>query len=680
LKHPRKNNFDLWIAEQTSTEWQKVKPFPDISTTLGNRFNHDTRRKTDMILKTTQLRTLGTICIFFFLLIHSWGLARADAALYAFGDSAIDTGNVFIGTEGLAPAPPYWEGRFSNGYNYLDFIAAAVPGWDSMPLVLGGNNYAFGASESGTGYVLGEIPNVGQQIIEYSAMAAAPFAPEDMILLSMGQNDLLSNKADLPTVSMVADTLIQNLQMVYDLGGRQMMFPSVFPMYLMPEVVNSSLITQAAAKKWVDDLNAAVETRLIQFRAAYPEARIVRTDLTARISDVYDHPEKYGLTQVTQSAYTGDYYGTNGSVVTDPSQYLWWDGVHVATRAQELVSQWILADTQDLLYPNQAAPQAGLAVIQSSLDHIRMTRQLKTQGLYPRLGSLKIPETDKALMEEGTPENKRFVSYLSPVVTWGNQRSQGISDGWEWQYTGVILGGDFQFAPGWLGGLSVNYNQGKVEMDQNAGRADSRLVVLDAYTGFKSGRVLFLGGMGYANADNEAFREIGLTRTRAKSDFDSDIGFGWAEVGYEIPVIAKLEVIPFLGLDYSHIHHKNSNETQGGLLGYDTLDYGYSDHLRHRLGARIEGSLNIPKSFEWQWAMAAAWQHESLDTQISADATLAGVTRRFSTPSRQRDSMALSISQRLNFHENFGISLGYEGEFTKNSQAHHMNTSMNYKF
>lgn len=54
-----------------------------------------------MITKTTRFNTPWTICIFFFLMIHPLIPARADAALYAFGDSAIDTGNVFRMTSQL---------------------------------------------------------------------------------------------------------------------------------------------------------------------------------------------------------------------------------------------------------------------------------------------------------------------------------------------------------------------------------------------------------------------------------------------------------------------------------------------------------------------------------------------------------------------------------------------------
>ncbi|MCP4721754.1 MAG: autotransporter outer membrane beta-barrel domain-containing protein [Desulfobacteraceae bacterium] len=122
------------------------------------------------------------------------------------------------------------------------------------------------------------------------------------------------------------------------------------------------------------------------------------------------------------------------------------------------------------------------------------------------------------------------------------------------------------------------------------------------------------------------------------------------------------------------------NETQGGLLAYETLDYGDSDHLRHRLGARITGDHKISDTLEWQWAVTAAWQHEYMDNQISAHTSLAGVNRQFLTPVRQRDSLGLSISQGLNFHKGFGIVLGYEGELTQDFQGHHMTVTMDYKF
>lgn len=153
---------------------------------------------------------------------------------------------------------------------------------------MGGSNIAFGGALSGLGYVPElDLPNASQQVVEFQASYGQTYAPEDLVLFSMGQNDLHSHEgspADPPTV---AGNMVQAVELAYQNGARRFVFPTLFPVGLMPEVV------------------------------------IIRPDLTGRIREVYANPEKYGLTNVTDSAYTGDYYGTTDPVASYPDAYLW---------------------------------------------------------------------------------------------------------------------------------------------------------------------------------------------------------------------------------------------------------------------------------------------------------------------------------------------------------------------
>src|SRR5271156_6180365 len=66
-------------------------------------------------------------------------------ALYVFGDSYCDVGNLYLATGGAEAAPPYYDGRFSNGPIWLDHVA----GFLGVPLqasLLGGTDYAFGGA------------------------------------------------------------------------------------------------------------------------------------------------------------------------------------------------------------------------------------------------------------------------------------------------------------------------------------------------------------------------------------------------------------------------------------------------------------------------------------------------------------------------------------------------------
>src|SRR5271165_4400669 len=78
-------------------------------------------------------------------------LPRANAgtidAIYSFGDSLSDVGNVFHLT-GI-PAPPYVNGQFSNGPVWLQSLAAGLGLAPLTASLLGGTDYAYGSGETG---------------------------------------------------------------------------------------------------------------------------------------------------------------------------------------------------------------------------------------------------------------------------------------------------------------------------------------------------------------------------------------------------------------------------------------------------------------------------------------------------------------------------------------------------
>lgn len=91
----------------------------------------------------------------FVLTLGALGALPASAtysSLTVFGDSLSDTGNVFAATGGGLPAAPYFNGRFSNGPIWIDYVAAGLglPA-GAVPALLGGSNYAFGGARTGSG-------------------------------------------------------------------------------------------------------------------------------------------------------------------------------------------------------------------------------------------------------------------------------------------------------------------------------------------------------------------------------------------------------------------------------------------------------------------------------------------------------------------------------------------------
>ena len=100
------------------------------------------------------MRSLICRCIALLILAfptQSWAVPFDN--IYVLGDSLSDQGNLLAATA-LIPGAPllpdplnYFNGRFSNGPNYVDVLAQQL-GLSSGPSLLGGNNFAFGGART----------------------------------------------------------------------------------------------------------------------------------------------------------------------------------------------------------------------------------------------------------------------------------------------------------------------------------------------------------------------------------------------------------------------------------------------------------------------------------------------------------------------------------------------------
>lgn len=151
------------------------------------------------------------------LTLSTFSAQAGYTALYAFGDSLSDTGNlyniVYAMTGGTVevPPPPYWQGRASNGPVAVEYLAAAL-GLSAQPVILpdgsvnpAGSNFA--VLGSATGYVPQTggtswnnympfrynpaLPDVGMQdqVYAFAALTGGVADPNALYFLWGGAND-----------------------------------------------------------------------------------------------------------------------------------------------------------------------------------------------------------------------------------------------------------------------------------------------------------------------------------------------------------------------------------------------------------------------------------------------------------------------------------------------------------
>jgi len=272
--------------------------------------------------------------------------AAANGILYAFGDSAIDTGNILIATSGATPDPTvgYWDGRFCNGPNYLDKVAAASPNWASVPALAQGTNGAFGGGESGPGYSTKYgAPNLQEQIgLFIQEYPDHRFAERDVILISSGHNDLLSHLASPPTTATIVQYILESVTALADIGGRVFVIPTTIPIQYSPAVQGSQETTPQQVETWFTEFNASLTAQLAAYAAADQRLTIIRTDLFTKTTDIYANPASYGLTDVTNPSYDGK---------GDPETSLWFDTCHVTSKVSAFLANSVINDLKTTYGP-----------------------------------------------------------------------------------------------------------------------------------------------------------------------------------------------------------------------------------------------------------------------------------------------------------------------------------------
>ena len=122
-------------------------------------------------------------------------LAKYPDGYVVFGDSLVDAGNANIGTGGAA-APAafgYYNGRFTNGPDFTDWLSKAATGSFTVPFLAGGSNFAVGGARAAGERIIAPfptpIPGLNAQR-DIWASTGATVDPNKAYVLVFGNNDV----------------------------------------------------------------------------------------------------------------------------------------------------------------------------------------------------------------------------------------------------------------------------------------------------------------------------------------------------------------------------------------------------------------------------------------------------------------------------------------------------------
>lgn len=273
--------------------------------------------------------------------------ARADAVPFSriivFGDSLSDTGNFYQLTGDTLPPAPYYQGRFSNGPLWIEYLATAL-GMQVFP----GDNYAVagattGHDNSNDGILGQQFPGLQDEIGEFMAAHQAREAdPDALYVVWAGANDFFSllkaggSPKDL--ISIGVSNTIQAIETIRGAGARHLLVVNVPDLGLTPFGLSSGksgLITQLCAA-YNDTLDASLG-RLTESGVA-----TIQVDAFATLQAMVHFQAQFGFTNVSEP------FLSKGG---DPDQFLFWDAVHPTTRGHQVLAADALKTVVDFYSP-----------------------------------------------------------------------------------------------------------------------------------------------------------------------------------------------------------------------------------------------------------------------------------------------------------------------------------------
>jgi phospholipase/lecithinase/hemolysin len=463
------------------------------------------------------------------------------SAIYAFGDSLSDAGNLSITskTAGLPTpvSPPYLTQQygtatgtvFSNGPTWAQDLSIALGLGTLAPSLTGGTDFAYGGAETGSTPQNASDPGIQAvslpaQLTQFQAQVPKPSA-NALYTVSIGANDLndILGTPGLTAQQQTADvnaSVANEISFVRSLiadGAKNLLVLDVPDLGKTPNVmegrVNGSNTPSAALDAEASQLASSYNSALTSQLAALASADSV----TANVVDGYGlvdsavaNPALYGLTNVTSSVWSGNYTSSSSGTLaaTTPAaqdQYLFWDSLHptetghqaIADAAEQQLSgtpaitvqnvttgQAVAAEGQPYTGPAIGLQQEYVAITPDNLNISVSTPNWFIASTSPAgiltasSGTNVLDGTGSDLFIGGSGTDAFFMDDRSATATiWSTIANFGAGD------SALIFGltpGDFALT--WLNGQGA---PGYTGLTLEASRSDGRDVLL-TFTGLTS--------------------------------------------------------------------------------------------------------------------------------------------------------------------------------------------------
>ena len=469
---------------------------------------------------------------------------RSYSSYYFFGDSLTDNGNLFFYT-GQPPAP-YFNGRFSNGPTYAEYLKPGVAAVSTTASTVKTNLvFAFaGATAVGSTPVPASIP---VQLAMFQGRAITPTA-NDIFFVLAGANDILNTIANPATQTPNAVAAAANAASVSvantarslaTAGAKNIVVMNLPNIAQTPRFTTGSGAPAASlAETGSLAFNTSIRANLLATNMP-ADVNVTIVDLQSLLSTIIQNPATFGFTVTNQDVVDILLAGGNpGSI----DGYVFWDSIHPTTRTSAILANVIT----EIINPEFVLGSAG-----TQGTALLATLDLAADTVDSRLG----------MIRPGGASEHTADGFIGYYYKDGNRDFNSYQPGLDYKASVITAGFDYNFTPKITAGLAFSADKVKAESQTVLGLATFNLKGLTStlYALWRGDSFFAEATANYARHDVRSIsRPTAMGGFRTAGTTSADSYGGSVKFGGDF-ASGSVHFTPFAGLRY----------TRGDLRAYE---------------------------------------------------------------------------------------------------------------
>lgn len=306
-------------------------------------------------------------------------------SIAVFGDSFSDIGNIHILSNGTQPGVWSYNGRYSDGRVWVEYIQQFFSLTPLLPSLGGGINYAYGGATISNEYIEAystalnaAVPSVLDQVTQYledtGGSSSSSIAEKRLHIVFAGYNDYWcyvyrnyttaeGQDFNLTNVyTTVATNLVRQVQRLYNDGARVFLIGNVPNMSSWAE---ASLQPQDVLDTYdvlVNGHNSLLASLLSKFEEECSDATVYDLDAFDCYNSISTCRAFYGIENVDDACHPNESEGCG-----DIFSYKFWDYYHPTAHAHQIASMFALESIYNKSLEKRRSKSAKNPPVKTSL-------------------------------------------------------------------------------------------------------------------------------------------------------------------------------------------------------------------------------------------------------------------------------------------------------------------------